>query len=114
MSLQRVLDHAGIFALIDFGMHKDGTLDLDILVASCVTIVTWPFAIAGMAGGVLLDSVSRVIIVERIRPITARVRSSTPANADFDDLLTRIASAQELVATVRCHRLKLGTPACAC
>ncbi len=81
-------------------MDQEGTLSWDVLMALCTLALTWPSAIGGLGGGVLMDYATRAIIVERIRPIIERVRSATPASADFDDLLTNIVSAQQLVCSV--------------
>jgi hypothetical protein len=81
-------------------LDQDGLLEMDILVGSVVAIVFWPFMLLGLSGGVLLDYFSRVVVVEHVRPIIERVRSSTPADADFDALLTQIVGAQKLAASV--------------
>ncbi len=81
-------------------LMRDGLFKVDIQVATYVTLATWPFSLAGTFGGVLLDYFSRVVIVEHVRPIVARVKSSTPADADFDALLTQIVGAQKLTASV--------------
>ena len=88
------------FFYICLNLKDNGMLELDMAVSAAVAFVTWPCAISGLYGGVLLDIASRMVIVEHIRPIIEEVRSSTPANANFDDLLTRIVGAQKLVASV--------------
>jgi hypothetical protein len=85
---------------ICLNLKDNGMLELDMAVSAAVAFVTWPCAISGLCGGVVLDIVSAMVIVEHIRPIIEEVRSSTPANANFDDLLTRIVGAQKLVASV--------------
>jgi hypothetical protein len=88
------------FFFICFNLKDNGTLELDMVVSAAVAFVAWPSAISGLCGGVVLDIASAMVIVEHIRPIIEEVRSSPPANADFDDLLTRIVGAQKLVASV--------------
>ena len=72
----------------------------DILVAYVGLIVTLPAGFLGLLAGVLLDLVASTVVVARVRPIINRCKNSTPAGADFDELLTSIVGVQHLVMAI--------------
>ncbi len=89
-----------IFTILTIFLRRDIMLPLDVLVAICMSYVGWPSSLAGLFGGILLDYVVRMAIVSRVQPIIDRIRSSSPASIDFDELLVDIVTVQGLVSTV--------------
>lgn len=54
-----------------------------------------------------LDYVAKEAIVGCVKPIINRVRASTPASIDFDELLGDIVKAQRLVSAI-CTKMQSG------
>ena len=96
----------GFMSAVGFGLlgHKGAggalLLSADRAVALVVSLVLAPVLIKGVFGPLLLDVVASVIVVDRVRVVTERVRRSNPATADFDGRLRDIVDAQQLVSAV--------------
>eukprot|EP01046_Picozoa_sp_COSAG06_P022239 COSAG06_NODE_1712_length_8632_cov_71.258409_8_plen_248_part_01 len=68
-------------------------------------VMTWGLAMTyvfakSLEVAVLHTQVASVIVVDRVQRVTDRVRSSTPATADFDGLLRDVVDAQRVVSMV--------------
>ena len=89
-----------ITCLLGYGFDTQGLLTLDMAAAATITTVTLPAAAVAMGGCRSLGAIAQVIVVDHVQLVTKRVRCSTPATADFDDLLAAIVEAQHMVSAV--------------
>ena len=89
-----------INCLLGYGFDTQGLLTLDMAAAATITTVTLPAAAVAMGGCRSLGAIAQVIVVDHVQLVTKRVRCSTPATADFDDLLAAIVEAQHMVSAV--------------
>eukprot|EP01046_Picozoa_sp_COSAG06_P039548 COSAG06_NODE_4689_length_4035_cov_2.989837_3_plen_448_part_00 len=86
--------------LLSYGFHTQGLLTVDMAAASAIFGVTAPISGVALAGVRSLERIAKVIVVDHVQLVTKRVRRSTPATADFDNLLAAIVEAQRLVSAV--------------
>jgi len=88
-------------AALSYGVwHFRVVVDALLLAAIVGIAALVPVIAPCFFGCLLLDEVARIVVVDRVRLVTQRVRRSTPATADFDGILMEIIDAQHLVSAV--------------